>query len=115
MMFDPRFLETPLLGEVLLNVPDGLGLSEGNMFAQDFTESTLYVQRAVRHQALTAEHGLFVQRAVRSSQLEAGIRMRALDVWFTLTPEINDTFNVFTWAYAAMTGRDDGNMTLEKS
>ena len=39
----------------------------------------LFVQRAVRHQALTAEHDLFVQEAVRASSLESLARSVRVD------------------------------------
>jgi large repetitive protein len=75
-----------LLSEALSQVADNLLLQS----AEDANETILrwdasaglehqgvrpdvYVQRAVRHEILTPDHGLFVQRAVRASQLASRV------------------------------------------
>ncbi len=54
----------------------------------DSVSSSLYVQRAVRHQPVVDDHGLFVQRAVRASQLESALRQAIVDAgrWASLNP-----------------------------
>jgi hypothetical protein len=96
MLIDVRLIEAPLLGEALHAVTDGMRFQDGSwVFPIEQLATENYVQRAVRHQPLTEDHGLYVQHAVRASQLEAAVRMRAADVWFLLATDINDTFNPF--------------------
>jgi hypothetical protein len=96
MLIDVRLIEAPLLGEALHAVTDGMRFQDGSwVFPIEHLATENYVQRAVRHQPLTEDHGLYVQHAVRASQLEAAVRMRAADVWFLLATDINDTFNPF--------------------
>ncbi|MCY1367939.1 hypothetical protein D9M69_548940 [compost metagenome] len=49
--------------------------------------SSLYVQRAVRHQPVMDDHSLFVQRAVRASQLESALRQAVVNAgrWASLS------------------------------
>jgi hypothetical protein len=71
-----------LLGSTQDNPMDHLGAPG------DVESSSLHVQRAVRHQPVTDDHGLFVQRAVRASQLESALRHAVADAvrWESLSP-----------------------------
>lgn len=73
-----------LLGSTQDNPMDHLGAPG------DVESSSLHVQRAVRHQPVTDDHGLFVQRAVRASQLESALRHAVADAarWESLSPVV---------------------------
>jgi large repetitive protein len=53
------------------------------------------VQHAVRHQPVTAEHGLFVQHAVRSSQLDAQVLSAALNAQNSASAGYSSLLNPF--------------------
>ncbi|MEZ5705912.1 MAG: Ig-like domain-containing protein [Burkholderiaceae bacterium] len=73
-----------LMAEAMTQVADNLLLDQpgdtadlsvalGGGQVQGGIHPEVYVQRAVRHEALTHDHGLFVQRAVRSSILQSRV------------------------------------------
>jgi hypothetical protein len=73
-----------LMAEAMTQVADNLLLDQpgdsaeiatvlGGSPVQGGVRPEVYVQRAVRHEALTHDHGLFVQRAVRSSMLQSRV------------------------------------------
>jgi hypothetical protein len=78
--FAAQWPEGLLLGATRDNPMDHLGAPG------DSVSSSLYVQRAVRHQPVTDDHGLYVQRAVRASQLESALRQAVVDAgrWASL-------------------------------
>ncbi len=80
--FAGQWPEGLLLGSTRDNPMDHLGAPG------DSVSSSLYVQRAVRHQPVMDDHGLFVQRAVRASQLESALRQAVADAgrWASLNP-----------------------------
>lgn len=80
--FAGQWPEGLLLGSTRDNPMDHLGAPG------DSVSSSLYVQRAVRHQPVVDDHGLFVQRAVRASQLESALRQAVVDAgrWTSLNP-----------------------------
>ncbi|AEG93382.1 Ig-like domain-containing protein [Ramlibacter tataouinensis] len=76
--------------ELLQGLGTDLGFAQGLQFgsrglaARELAEasSSLFVQRAVRHQSLTPEHSVFVQEVVRASRLESlarGLRADSLN------------------------------------
>jgi hypothetical protein len=79
--FAGQFPEGLLLGTRLDNPMDHLGAPGHSV------PSSLYVQRAVRHQPVMDDHGLFVQRAVRASQLESALRQAVVNAgrWASLS------------------------------
>jgi hypothetical protein len=58
---------------LLQNDEDALTLDMESGWEHQSVKPAVYVQRAVRHEALTSDHGLFVQRVVRASQLESRV------------------------------------------
>ncbi|OOG79212.1 hypothetical protein B0E41_25660 [Hydrogenophaga sp. A37] len=79
--FAGQWPEALLLGVTQDNPTDHLGAPGHSV------PSSLYVQRAVRHQPVVGDHGLFVQRAVRASQLESALRQAIVDAtrWSSLS------------------------------
>jgi hypothetical protein len=71
--FAGQLPEGLLLGTTHDNSMDHLGAPGHSV------PSSLYVQRAVRHQPVTSDHDMFVQRAVRASQLESALRQAVVD------------------------------------
>jgi hypothetical protein len=79
--FAGQFPEGLLLGTRQDNPMDHLGAPGHSV------PSSLYVQRAVRHQPVMDDHGLFVQRVVRASQLESALRQAVVNAgrWASLS------------------------------
>lgn len=91
-------LNSPLLGEVMSQLPDSLMFESSTWVDQvgllqepgrgevQVITPALYVQHAVRHEPIVTESGLFVQHAVRSAQLESRVRNAMIDAHQSATP-----------------------------
>ena len=80
-----------------LTAPRGFdGLDDSHLRGNGIgTVNALFVQHAVRHEALVSEAGLFVQNSVRSSQLESLARNIRVDNFNSATPGVGTLLDPF--------------------
>jgi hypothetical protein len=80
-----------------LTAPRGFdGLDDSHLRGNGIgTVNALFVQHAVRHEALVSEAGLFVQNSVRSSQFESLARSIRVDSFNSATPGVDTLLDPF--------------------
>jgi hypothetical protein len=80
-----------------LTAPRGFdGLDDSHLRGNAIgTVNALFVQHAVRHEALVSETGIFVQNAVRSSQLESLARNIRIDSFNSAIPGVGTLLDPF--------------------
>ena len=80
-----------------LTAPRGLdGVDDSHLRGNGIgSQNALFVQHAVRHEALVSEVGLFVQNAVRASQLESLARNIKVDTFNSAVPGVGTLLDAF--------------------